>query len=227
MKDTNSIKVERLKKGWTQAQLAEITGLSERTIQRLENGAQPSIESLNALATVFEVDLKSFESSNLRKHFSAPIDRKLLTAFIVLWLLIMAIEFFSTGTPFISIFFVTLTYLVFSIQGYSVIDNRLLIHHIGWSSNFDLSSLSSIEVNPYVMMGAIRIFGVSALFVSTGRFRSNVIGKFKAYITNPKNGLVLRFDDEQIVITPDDPEAMHASIEESISRFKAGKLSVL
>ena len=53
----------RLKKGWSQEQLAELTGLSVRTIQRLERGQAPSLESSRALAAVFEVDISTFDSS--------------------------------------------------------------------------------------------------------------------------------------------------------------------
>lgn len=47
----------RLKKGWSQSQLAEMAGVTTRTIQRVEQGHRPSIETCKALASVFEVDL--------------------------------------------------------------------------------------------------------------------------------------------------------------------------
>ncbi len=47
----------RLKKGWTQSQLAEMAGVTTRTIQRMEQGQQPSLETARALAAVFEIDL--------------------------------------------------------------------------------------------------------------------------------------------------------------------------
>ncbi|MDE3010471.1 MAG: helix-turn-helix domain-containing protein [Pseudomonadota bacterium] len=46
----------RLQRGWSQQQLAELSGLSTRTIQRIENGQTASTETLKALAAVFEVD---------------------------------------------------------------------------------------------------------------------------------------------------------------------------
>jgi transcriptional regulator with XRE-family HTH domain len=49
------LKELRLKKGWSQEHLAEISGLSVRTIQRLEKGEKAGIESMNSLASVFEV----------------------------------------------------------------------------------------------------------------------------------------------------------------------------
>ena len=46
----------RLQRGWSQEQLAEVSGLSVRTIQRLERGQPGSLESMKALAAVFETD---------------------------------------------------------------------------------------------------------------------------------------------------------------------------
>jgi transcriptional regulator with XRE-family HTH domain len=46
----------RLERSWSQQQLAEYSGLSIRTIQRLEKGQVPSEESAKCLAAVFEVD---------------------------------------------------------------------------------------------------------------------------------------------------------------------------
>ena len=64
----------RLKKGWSQDQLAELTGLSIRTIQRLERGHRPSLESANALASVFEIDLESItEEAETMQNNSATI----------------------------------------------------------------------------------------------------------------------------------------------------------
>lgn len=48
----------RLKKGWSQQQLAEISGISLRTIQRIEAGATPGLETLKSLAAVFEISIE-------------------------------------------------------------------------------------------------------------------------------------------------------------------------
>ena len=57
----------RLQHGWSQEQLAELSGLSVRTIQRLERGQTASVESLKALGAVFEIDF-----SNLREPAMDP-----------------------------------------------------------------------------------------------------------------------------------------------------------
>ncbi|SRR3990167_5007648 len=52
----------RLQRGWSQQQLADLSGLSTRTIQRIENGQPASAESLKSLASVFEIDFSSLSS---------------------------------------------------------------------------------------------------------------------------------------------------------------------
>ena len=47
----------RVARGWSQAHLAELSGLSVRTIQRIENGTHPGLESLKILGGVFGVDV--------------------------------------------------------------------------------------------------------------------------------------------------------------------------
>ncbi|PIE42356.1 MAG: XRE family transcriptional regulator [Gammaproteobacteria bacterium] len=53
----------RLQRGWSQQQLAEMSGLSTRTIQRIENGRTPSVESVKSLAAVFEVNFSTLQGA--------------------------------------------------------------------------------------------------------------------------------------------------------------------
>ncbi len=53
--NSSLLKTLRAEKNWSQEQLAEACMLSLRTIQRLENGGNASIESVRALAAVFDI----------------------------------------------------------------------------------------------------------------------------------------------------------------------------
>lgn len=55
----------RLRRGWSQEQLAELSGLSVRTIQRLERGQTASIESLKALGAAFEIDFSQLKEPEM------------------------------------------------------------------------------------------------------------------------------------------------------------------
>ena len=63
----------RLQRGWSQEQLAEVSGLSVRTVQRLERGQPGSLESLKALAAVFEIDLNRLKEPAVDTPQAAPI----------------------------------------------------------------------------------------------------------------------------------------------------------
>ena len=66
------IKIMRLERHWSQDQLAEMSGLSIRTIQRIENGENAGLESLKSLAAVFEINIsdsdKNQEMEQIRKE---------------------------------------------------------------------------------------------------------------------------------------------------------------
>ena len=54
-----NIKQRRLKKGWSQEELARHSGLSTRTIQRIEGGQKAGLESLKCLAAVFGTSIST------------------------------------------------------------------------------------------------------------------------------------------------------------------------
>ena len=67
-----AIKKMRLERHWSQEQLADMSGLSIRTIQRIENGENAGLESLKSLAAVFETNItdsnKTDEMEQIRKE---------------------------------------------------------------------------------------------------------------------------------------------------------------
>lgn len=69
----------RLQRGWSQQQLAELSGLSVRTIQRIENGSAASTESLKSLASVFEIDFSTLSSEPAMPDTPTPTSPSTLT----------------------------------------------------------------------------------------------------------------------------------------------------
>ncbi len=59
-----SVRERRREKGWSQEQLAQMTGLSVRTIQRFEQGQKAGLESLKCLAAVFETNVSELMKEN-------------------------------------------------------------------------------------------------------------------------------------------------------------------
>src|SRR5262249_30269446 len=76
------VKTRRNEHGWSQATLAEITRLNERTIQRVENGEPSNPDTRRAIARAFECDdldvfNKPVRRPNIEKlkAFWAELDR--------------------------------------------------------------------------------------------------------------------------------------------------------
>jgi transcriptional regulator with XRE-family HTH domain len=61
----------RLQRGWSQEQLAEMSGVSVRTIQRLERGQSASVETLKAVAAVLEVDFTRLQEPDMESQTAA------------------------------------------------------------------------------------------------------------------------------------------------------------
>jgi transcriptional regulator with XRE-family HTH domain len=58
-------------RGWSQEQLAEASGLSVRTIQRIENGQVPGLASAAALARVFGIEVDELGATDVVE--AAPV----------------------------------------------------------------------------------------------------------------------------------------------------------
>ncbi|MCW6022687.1 helix-turn-helix domain-containing protein [Serratia marcescens] len=99
----------RLEKGWSQEQLATIAGLSTRTVQRIENGEQASLETLTAIAAALGVQVRDLnaqpqqtmeekapDEQRLRRQVAA--EGKLLSMavrFAVIGVMLFAINWFT------------------------------------------------------------------------------------------------------------------------------------
>lgn len=55
------VKKLRLQHGWSQDQLSLLSGLSVRTIQRIEKGHKAGLESLKSLAAVFDIHVMELQ----------------------------------------------------------------------------------------------------------------------------------------------------------------------
>lgn len=78
MIDSHLIKQLRIKQAWTQDELASVTSLSHRTIQRIETEGVCSLESKKALASAFGVNVSalSLNTSNTTSKDAASRGRK-------------------------------------------------------------------------------------------------------------------------------------------------------
>ena len=69
------IKELRQQRSWSQEQLAQISGLSHRTIQRIEREGSCSLESLKSLASVFELNPSDIEIDEVKISLNKAAER--------------------------------------------------------------------------------------------------------------------------------------------------------
>jgi len=79
------IKSLRTERGWTQQHLADVVGLSLRTIQRIEKNGVTSLETVSALSSVFEV-----ERRKIVIQIEAPVKPKLISGLALIGLVFIS-----------------------------------------------------------------------------------------------------------------------------------------
>jgi len=125
----------RLKRGWTQSQLAEMADVTTRTIQRIEHGKKPSLETSKALASVFEVDHSIFqpEEPHMLENDDLKTDEKeallyakrmkefyeSLVTYVVLAIVFLVVFF---GNPIV--------YIIFAALGVALVFQGLIAYEV-------------------------------------------------------------------------------------------------
>jgi len=72
--DSNRVRTERERRAWSQEHLAEVAGLSLRTVQRVESSGSASFETARAIAAVLEVEVGSLQVQEaMRPRLGQPL----------------------------------------------------------------------------------------------------------------------------------------------------------
>lgn len=153
----------------------------------------------------------------MNKHHKATLPRllALYTSAVVLLCLVFASIAMQAGSPLSALGllgFILLGYAL-SVQGYSVVNGKLLIHRGGWAHTFDLGKLSHVGVSPNVMIGSASLWSTRGFFGVAGRMRNATLGHYRAYATDQEKAVVLEIGDERVVVTPDVPEAFVKAVQ--------------
>jgi hypothetical protein len=94
---------------------------------------------------------------------------------------------------------------LFTIRGYSVGRDAILIHRLFWTTRLSLAGLESAAPEPDVMGWGFRTFGNGGLFSFTGFFCSSALGSYRAFVTDPHRTVVLHFPARIVVVSPSSP----------------------
>jgi hypothetical protein len=95
---------------------------------------------------------------------------------------------------------------LFTIRGYSISSESILVHRLLWSTTLPQTGLESAEVDLEAMRGSIRTFGNGGAFSFTGFYYNKRLRSYRAYVTDPHRAVVLRYADRRVVLSPATPE---------------------
>ena len=143
--DKYKVRNEREKRGWSQEQLASVSGLGLRTIQRIEATGKSSLESGRALALVFEISLEEICQEPSRFDYN----HVQVSYIFFIWFILLV--------PFLLLFFEGLSVVNFPNKSQLLISSLVLL-----VAAIPLFSISSLRIQ--IFEGILRWrFGLGLL----------------------------------------------------------------
>ena len=119
------VKESRLAKGYTQQELSDLSNISVRSIQRIENGEiLPRSYTLKTLSSILEISLETIQTT---LPVSAPIKRAnraqkiILSVGLVLFIVLGCWAFIAQSPRFPETHFEFLTFAAFVLLGITII----------------------------------------------------------------------------------------------------------
>ena len=73
---------------------------------------------------------------------------------------------------------------LFTIRGYSITPDAILVHRLFWATRLPRAGLQSARVDPKAMRWSLR-FGNGGLFSISGFYWNKPVGSYRAFVTNP------------------------------------------
>ncbi len=95
---------------------------------------------------------------------------------------------------------------LFTIRGYTIASDCILVHRLLWSTVLPRAGLESTAVDLQAMRGSLRTFGNGGAFSFTGFYYNKRLGSYRAYVTAPHRTVVLRYAKRRVVLSPGTPE---------------------
>ncbi len=102
--------------------------------------------------------------------------------------------------------------LLFVVRGYEVDGADLAVDRLLWRTRVPLAGLARAWHDPSAMRRSLRVFGNGGLFAIAGVFQNRELGRYRAFVTDPKRAVVLRLASRTVVVSPADPPALLAQL---------------
>jgi len=94
---------------------------------------------------------------------------------------------------------------LFTIRGYTITPEAILIHRLFWTTRWPRAGMQSAEFVPRAMRWSVRC-GNGGFFSITGLYWSKRLGVYRAFVTDLRRTVVLRYTGRTLVVSPSLPE---------------------
>ncbi len=95
---------------------------------------------------------------------------------------------------------------LFVVRGYTITPDAILVHRLLWATRLPREGLESAEFVTGVMNRSLRTCGNGGFFSFTGFYWSKTLRSYRAYVTDLRRTVVLRYERRTVVVSPDSPE---------------------
>jgi hypothetical protein len=157
---------------------------------------------------------------------------KVATTLAVIVLLAIALSFSSAGArhslgPMVIVamalppIIITGT-LLYAVRGYDLEGSTLRVQRLLWVTELRMGPLERAWHDAKAMSGSMRLWGNGGLFAITGWFRNSKLGRYRAFVTNPGQAVVLRSAAGTIVVSPAVPLAFLSHLRSHVAGIAIG-----
>jgi len=101
---------------------------------------------------------------------------------------------------------------LFTVRGYTITPDAILVHRLLWDTRLPRAGLKSAEFVTGVMNRSLRTCGNGGFFSFTGFYWSKTLRSYRAYVTDLRRTVVLRYERRTVVVSPDAPEEFVAEL---------------
>ncbi len=102
--------------------------------------------------------------------------------------------------------FIILGAAPFTVRSYTITPDAILVHRLFWNTRVPLAEFQSAQFDPGALRWSIRTCGNGGMYSFTGWYWNKRVGAYRAFVTDPKRAVILKFSQRTIVVTPDSPE---------------------
>ncbi len=149
------------------------------------------------------------------RHFRAPWSISLILISCLTSLVLVALSVYAwRDTHLVAPVCLAILFgaSLFTIRGYTVLDEVILVHRLLWATRLPRGPIVSVVFDPKLLRSSVKFFGNGGLFSFTGLYWNRQLGRYRAFVTDQSRALILRYPDRTVVLSPESPQAFVSAL---------------